>query len=163
MDDLLRKSILRVGEVSGIEGRKIFVKVDKDKNSSDLLLDGDVIKNVAVGAYIEIRKGFISIIGKIDGEKLREDVSEKFIRDYKQLNKNDRSLTVSLVGYIGMDGRFEGGIKELPLIGNEAFILTERKLHSVHNLLKEDLSFESLHYENDVEEILKLTSRWNFQ
>lgn len=153
VDDLLKKSILRVGEVSGIEGRKVYIKVDKDKNSSDLLFDGDIIKNVAVGAYIEIKKGFISIIGKIDGERLREDLSERAFNDYKQLNKNDRSLTVSLVGYIGLDGRFVGGIKELPLIGNEAFILTELKIHSIHNLIKKNSPLKICIARTDIEEI----------
>jgi len=32
-------------------------------------------------------------------------------------------------------GKFFGGTKELPLIGNEAFILTKEKLHQVHNLV----------------------------
>jgi len=68
-DSLLKDAILRVGEVSGIEGRKVFIKVDKNKNSSDLLFDGDIIKNIAVGSYVEIKKGFLSIIGKADGEK----------------------------------------------------------------------------------------------
>jgi hypothetical protein len=152
-DDLLKKSILRVGEVSGIEGRRVFIKVDKDKNSSDLLFDGDVIKNVSVGAYIEIKKGFISIIGKIDGERLKEDLAERSSSEYKQLNKNDRSLSVSLVGYIGFNGRFVGGIKELPLIGNEAFILTEQKIHSIHNLVKRDCSLKICIAKTDVEEI----------
>jgi len=44
-------------------------------------------------------------------------------------------LTVSLSGYIGADGRFRGGVRELPLIGNEAYILTKAKVHEIHNLL----------------------------
>ena len=73
----IRDSILRVGEVSGIEGRKVFISVDKNKNVSDLFFNGEVIKNVSVGSYIEIRKGFLSLIGKADGEKLSE---EKFFK-----------------------------------------------------------------------------------
>ena len=68
---LVRDAVLRVGEVIGVEGRKVLILVDKHKNASDLLLDGDVIRNISVGSYIEIRKGFLSLIGKIDGEKLR--------------------------------------------------------------------------------------------
>ena len=71
---LLKNAILRIGEVSGIEGRKVFIKVDKNKNSSDILFDGNVIKNIAVGSYVEIKKGFLSIIGKVDSEKLTEEV-----------------------------------------------------------------------------------------
>ncbi len=150
----VKDSILRIGEVSGIEGRKVFISVDKNKNSSDLFFNGEVIKNVSVGSYIEIRKGFLSLIGKADGEKLSE---ERFFKQdynqYQELDKNRRYLTVSLVGYIGLDGRFIGGIKELPLIGNEAFIVTESKINKIHNLLKQDSSLYINIAKTDIEEI----------
>ncbi len=92
-NSMLKDTIFRIGEVSEIQGRKVFIKVDKNKNSSDLLFDGDIIKNVAVGSYVEIKKGFLGIIGKVDGEKLTEDTY--FIRSEegyqpKEINKNYR-------------------------------------------------------------------------
>lgn len=152
---LLRDAILRVGEVSGIDGRKVFIKVDKNKNSSDLLLDGEIIKNVSVGSYVEIRKGFLSIIGKADGEKLTEETYLKKGADnqLRQVDKNVRFLTLSLVGYIGFDDKFVGGIKELPLIGNEAFILTDQKIHSIHNLRKSNDPLHITIAKTDAEEI----------
>jgi len=139
---LVRDAVLRIGEVSGIDGRKVYISIDKNKNSSDLLFDGEIIKNVSVGGYVEIRKGFLSIIGKADGENLREDnYRQKDAADeYQDIDKNKRILTISLSGYIGPDGRFAGGIKELPLIGNEAYILTDEKIHKIHNLLKSSSS-----------------------
>ena len=135
---LVRDAVLRIGTVSGIDGRKISIAVDKNKNSSSLLLGGEIIKNVSVGAYVEIRKGYLSIIGKAEGEALREEpvAGKASESDYEILDRNRRFLTVSLSGYIGADGRFKGGIKELPLIGNEAYILTEGKIHEIHNLLR---------------------------
>ncbi|MBP6177949.1 MAG: DUF87 domain-containing protein [Anaerolineales bacterium] len=133
----VQDTVLRVGDVSGIEGRTIYVRVDKKKNSSDLLFEGKVIKNVSAGSFVEIRKGFLSIFGKVDGETLTEDTH--FLRTseenkYEELIKNRRFLTVSLVGYIESGDRFIGGVKELPLIGNEVFIVTEEKIHSIYNL-----------------------------
>lgn len=149
----LKDAILRIGDVAGIEGREVFIKVDKNKNSSDLLFDGDIIKNVSVGSYVEIKKGFLSIIGKSEGEKLTEESYPKEDdTPYKQLNKNNRILKISLVGYIGLNGRFVGGIKELPLIGNEAFILTEQKIHNIHNLTKDDASLHIRIAKTDIEE-----------
>jgi len=29
---ILKDAILRIGEVSGVEGKKVFIKVDKNKN-----------------------------------------------------------------------------------------------------------------------------------
>lgn len=151
----MKEAILCIGEVSEIEGRKVFIKVHKDKNSSDLLFDGDIIKNVSVGSYVEIKKGFLSIIGKADGEKLTES---SYLRkdegnQYREVDKNIRYLTISLVGYVGFNGKFIGGIKELPLIGNEAFILTEQKIRTIHNLSKETTKLHIQVAKTDTEEI----------
>jgi len=154
-DALIKDAVLRVGEVSGIEGRKVFIALDKNKNSSELLYDGDILKNISVGSYVEIRKGFLSIIGKSEGEKLVDDSFSYKDKEnqYQYIDKNKRTLTVTLSGYIGMDGRFVGGIKELPLIGNEAFILTESKIHTIHNLLKKDVSLKINVAKTDIEEV----------
>nr|HPM02917.1 ATP-binding protein [Candidatus Cloacimonadota bacterium] len=145
----------RVGEVCGIEGRKVFIRLDKEKNSSDLLFNGDILKNISVGSYVEIRKGFLSIIGKAEGEKLEEDNFKYREKEnqYKIIDKNKRTLVVTLSGFIGSDGRFIGGIKELPLIGNEAFILTETKIHTIHDLLKKDSSLKICIANTDIEEV----------
>ncbi len=152
---LLKDAVLRVGEVCGIEGRKVFIRLDKEKNSSDLLLNGNILKNISVGSYVEIRKGFLSIIGKAEGEKLEEDNFKYKDNEnqYKIIDKNKRTLVVTLSGFIGSDGRFIGGIKELPLIGNEAFILTESKIHTIHDLLKKESSLKICIAKTDIEEV----------
>lgn len=155
-DHLTKDALLRVGEVSGIDGRKVYISVDKNKNSSDLLYNGQIIKNISVGSYIEISKGFLRIIGKVDGEKLEKELihkrSEEGLR-YEIIDKNKRTLTVSLLGYIGYDNTFVGGIKEMPLIGNEAFILTEEKVHKIHSLVKESTPLYINIAKTDIEEI----------
>jgi hypothetical protein len=136
-NSLIADSVLRIGEVCEVDGRKVFIKVDKNKNLSDMFFDGDILKNISVNSYIEIKKGFLSIIGKVDGEKIEEDYnSSRRYSNYDHTNKNKRILSVSLSGYLTRGGHFIGGTKELPLIGNEAFILTKEKLHQIHNLLK---------------------------
>lgn len=146
-------SILRVGEVLEVTGRKISVKVDKNKNLSNLFFNGDILKNISVGSYIEIRKGFLSIIGKVEGERIEEDFSKKEYpknNNYNLLDRNKRILTISLFGYIGSDDKFTGGTKELPLIGNGAYILTKEKTHIVHNIAKnKQLSVNIAKTDND--------------
>jgi len=131
----LHEAILNIGEVCGIEGTKIHVIVNKNKNASDLFYEGSIVKNVSVGSFVEIRKGFISIIGKVDGERLSEEKVQKIEPggSYQLINYNKRILTLSLIGYIDFDKRFYGGIKELPLLGDYVFILTESKIHQIHN------------------------------
>lgn len=136
IDSLVIDSVLRIGEVSEVDGRRIYINVDKNKNLSDIFFEGDVLKNISVNSYIEIRKGFLSIIGKVDGERIEEDQIRGRVTNYEHTNRNKRFLSVSLSGYLTRNGQFIGGTKELPLIGNEAYILTKDKLHLIHNLLK---------------------------
>ncbi|MFX8933871.1 DUF87 domain-containing protein, partial [Acinetobacter baumannii] len=37
--------------------------------------------------------------------------------------------------FLDSKGKFFGGTKELPLVGNEAFLLTKEKVHQVHRLV----------------------------
>jgi hypothetical protein len=127
------ESVLKVGEVCEVQGRVISIRVDKNKNLSDLFYDGTIIKNVSVGGFIEIRKGFTSLVGKIEGEKV---IADK-IKDYSTNESTisyQRFLTVSLSGFINRKNAFIGGANELPLIGNEAYVLTADKIKLIHNI-----------------------------
>jgi len=152
--NLYKEAILRIGEVSEIDGKIIFIFVDKNKNASDLLFDGIVIKNISVGAYVEIRKGLLSIIGKVEGEKLlKEKLLDKNNNEYQVIDRNSRYLKVVLCGYINSEGKYIGGIKELPLIANEVYLLTEEKIHIIHNLLKEETSLKINVAKTELDEI----------
>jgi uncharacterized protein len=133
---LQQEAVLRVGEVAEVTGRRISVTVDKDKNLSELFFEGDLIRNVAVGSYIDIRKGFFSLIGKVDGEYARSD--HTYFAEASKLSTSKRSLSITLVGYVDRSGTFYGGTKELPLVGNEAYLLTSDKVHQIHNLVSKD-------------------------
>src|SRR5581483_3358832 len=126
LEHLTRDAILRVGEVCGVEGRRIFVLVDKNKNLSDMFLDGDILKNISVNSYIEIRKGFLSIIGRVEGERIDEELLGSADESVGKFNISKGILTVALSGYMDESGVFPGGTRELPLIGNEAYIVTRR-------------------------------------
>ena len=76
------ESVLKIGSINEVKGRNVIVKVDKAKNASHLIYDGEIINNVSVGSYIKITKGFNEIIGKIEGEYISEDkanISKKYI------------------------------------------------------------------------------------
>ena len=135
---LTQDAVLRIGEVAGVDGRKIYVLVDKNKNLSDMFFDGDILRNISVNSHIEIRKGFLSLIGRVEGEKIEEDYLAPTGEEFEPVNRNKRVLTVALAGYIDERGAFTGGTKELPLIGNEAYIVTREKIRRVHNLTRDD-------------------------
>jgi uncharacterized protein len=123
-------AIFRVGQVVSVDGRRIRVAVDKLKNGSHLLYQGGIVRNIAVGSYVKIIKGFSELIAKVDGELVEEDqgASTSYRRGVDLVS---RQLEVSLIGYL--DGaHFERGIKEMPLLDNECFILTEKEFELIH-------------------------------
>ena len=130
---LSREAVLRIGEVSAVTGRRVSVTVDSEKNLSELFYDGDILKNISVGGYVNIRKGFLSLVGKVEGEVARFESEH----DPEQvlLPGSQRVLTVALVGYLDRQGVFFGGTRELPLVGNEAFLLTTDQVHQIHSLV----------------------------
>lgn len=132
---LVKEAVLRVGQVAAVSGRRISILVDKDKNLSELFYDGDLVRNISVGSYIDIRKGFMSLIAKVDGENAQPQSVDQDAAIFVQ--SGARYLSVSLVGFLDRRGKFFGGTKELPLVGNEAFLLTREKVHQVHQLVSE--------------------------
>lgn len=135
LERLASEAVLRVGEVTEVTGQSVVVRVDRNKNVSDLLFDGDVLRNISVNGYVEIRKGFLSLIGKVDGERLDDLSTRTEASAVQKTDKNRRFLQVSLSGYIDQRGKFHGGLRELPLIGNEVYIVTREKIEAIHNLV----------------------------
>lgn len=147
-DTLTEESIFRIGHVISVDGRKIKVAVHRDKNTSHIQYKGELVKNISVGSYIKILKGFSILVGKVDGEFINE---EKPLYQNSYSNEKDkikRILIVSLLGYF--ESEFKRGVKELPLIDNECFILNAEEFHKVHNFIRDndfpldigELSFE---------------------
>jgi DNA helicase HerA-like ATPase len=135
VDHISEDAIFRIGKVISVDGRLVRVKVDKTKNTSHLLYRGELLKNVSVGGYIKIVKGFTKIIGKVNGEFIEED--KQFTkREYaSEKERISRTLNVSLLGFF-KGCTFVRGIKELPLVDNECFLLHNREFNQVHNFLQ---------------------------
>jgi uncharacterized protein len=131
-DLLVEDAVFRVGEVVAVLGRTIKVQVDKAKNGSHLLYRGQLLRNVSVGGYIKISKGFSDLIGKVDGEEISpEQGGDSYL---SQRDRVDRVLTVSLVGFVAKD-HFRRGVRELPLVGNECFLLSDTEFDRVHSFV----------------------------
>jgi len=128
-------AIFKVGKVIAVEGRTIKIAVDKSKNTSHLLYKGDLLKNISVGGYVKIVKGFTSIIAKVEGEYTWQEKGFQRGQYGSEKEKINRTLNVSLLGFFKGDV-FERGIKELPLIDNEAFLLHRKEFEQIHNFIK---------------------------
>jgi len=131
-----KESIFRIGRVFSVDGLEIKIKVDKEKNSSNLIYKGELLKNISVGGYLKVVKGFTSIVVKVNGEYIKEE--KQFNEEYKkEESKINRILHCQLLGFIE-NGYFEKGIKELPLIDNICFLLDKDEFSLVHKFIKDD-------------------------
>jgi hypothetical protein len=133
-EELIRESIFIIGRVLSVDGRIVRIKLNKNKNHSHILFEGKTVKNVSVGGYVKIVKGFVSIIGKVEGEFTSEE--KYFNHEYnKEETKINRILQVSLFGHF--DGsQFKQGIKEMPLIDNECYLLNRDEFNTLHQFYK---------------------------
>jgi uncharacterized protein len=135
VDQLAEDAIFKIGKVVSVDGRTIRVAVDKTKNTSHLMYRGELLKNISVGGYIKIVKGFTRIIAKVEGEYTNEDKQFQRRQYVSEKEKINRILSVSLLGFF-KGNRFERGIKELPLIDNECFLLHKLEFDQVHNFIR---------------------------
>ncbi len=133
-EELIRESIFIIGHVLSVDGRIVRIKLNKNKNHSHILYEGKTVKNVSVGSYIKVVKGFVSIIGKVEGEFTSEE--KYFNQEYKkEETRINRVLQVSLFGHFE-GSRFKQGIKEMPLIDNECYLLNRDEFNSLHQFYK---------------------------
>lgn len=132
--ELMRESVFIIGHVLSVEGRIVTVKVNKNKNHSHIVYEGTTVKNVSVGSYIKVTKGFINIIGRVEGESVYEE--RYFNKEYnKEETRINRTLSVSLFGHFE-DKLFKQGIKEMPLVDNECYVLNREEFNTLHQFYK---------------------------
>ena len=95
-EELTKESIFIIGRVLSVEGRTVKIKLNKNKNSSHILFRGKTVKNVSVGSYVKIVKGFVNIIGKVEGEYITEE--KYFNREYNKGGKRCVRRRESVMG-----------------------------------------------------------------
>jgi len=132
--ELIRESVFIIGRVLSVDGRTVKIKLNKNKNHSHILYEGKTVKNVSVGSYVKVAKGFVSIIGKVEGEFVSEETV--YNKEYnKEETKINRILQISLFGHF--EGvRFIQGIKEMPLVDNECYLLNRDEFNSLHQFYR---------------------------
>ncbi len=132
-ETLQKDAVFSIGQVTSVEGRRVRVTVNKLKNSSHLLYRGEIVRNVAVGSFVKIAKGFVELVASVDGEHVQEDrgTTGGYTRSVDKLS---RQLEVSLVGYFEK-GKFRRGVREMPLLDNECFLLSEDEFKAIHTFV----------------------------
>ena len=129
-------SVFRIGVVHSVDGRVVKVLVDKDKNNSHLIFQGLLIKNVAVGSYVKVLKGFETIVGKVESEYI--EVDKNVTNQYRSQEESiNRYLIIKLIGHIE-ENSYKKGLTELPLIANECHLLTNQEFEMIHSFGSKD-------------------------
>ena len=127
---LEKKAFSKIGEVIEVEGKRAVVKVSKDKSLTNLFFNGEIYRNVGLGSYIKIEKDFLFIVGKISKEYLKENI--RYRKDNTQ-EKDERFIEVMIIGTME-ENKFKRGIKELPFLYNEAFLMSEEEVKKIYYL-----------------------------
>lgn len=133
-DIITYQSIFRIGCVLSVSGREVKVKVDKQKNLPHIIFNGSLIKNISVGGYIKIINGFNTLIAKIDGEYITIDEKSSSKVYSAAEDRVYRVLVCSLIGYL-TTSKFIRGVKQLPLIDNECYILSNEEFRLIHSFV----------------------------
>lgn len=128
---VVAQSIFKIGSVLSVNGREIKIKVDKQKNLPHTIYNGSLIKNVSVGGYVKIINGFSVFIAKVEGEYIQYDKSISPNQYSSAEDQVYRVLSVSLLGYMTPE-KFVRGVKQLPLINNECYILSNAEFEKIH-------------------------------
>jgi DNA helicase HerA-like ATPase len=130
------ESALRIGQVVEVRGQNVTVQVDRSRNSPHMTFLGRTIKGVSVGTYLRISRGYVHLIGRVTGERISDNLDP----NQQYGNRNDRLrrlIDIDLVGRVNLDGHFEGGLAEMPLIANPAYLLTTEELQVVLDIVPE--------------------------
>ncbi len=135
-DIIAYQSIFRIGCVQSVAGREVKIRVDKQKNLPHIIFNGSLIKNISVGGYVKIINGFNTLIAKIDSEYITVD-DKSIDKEYSAAeDRVYRVLICSLLGYL-TSTKFIRGIKQLPLIDNECFILSNEEFGRIHSFVSD--------------------------
>ncbi len=134
---VITQSIFKIGKVQSVNGREVRIRVDKQKNLPHIIYKGTLVKNVSVGGYVKIINGFSTFIAKVDNEYIQYD-NANIKADYTSTEDLIyRVLVVNLIGYMTPD-RFVKGIKQMPLIDNDCYILSNEEFKKIHSFVSKD-------------------------
>lgn len=155
---MVLNEVLKIGEVCEVSGRIIKAGIYANKNTEYLNFNGAIVKNVSIGSYVLIRKGFANIIGKVEGEYMKEEFSES-----PQVNKTNSIKRIIGIGILGAieKGKFTHGVTNLPMIGNFVYVVTEDIISNIFAKNAEDkvtlgtlIGYEEYPFEVNVQELL---------
>lgn len=121
---------ISIGEVVSVRGTQIIISMDSDSNKILYSYDGEIYHGVALRELISIHSGMFDIICTVEGEFL--DVKSYNV-DEKGEKIYIRKVELKPLGYFE-SANFYPGVKYLPMIKDNAFLLNENELKKIRSL-----------------------------
>jgi len=115
--------MIRVGEVIAVAGTKVTLRIDEASSKDVLFYRGQRLKGISIREYLSIARGFRDIICVVEGEFLDERRMET---DGVRI-EYVRRVEARPIGYFENE-RFHHGIKFLPMILDEAHLLSDDRI-----------------------------------
>lgn len=137
---------IKIGEVIAVTGVKVTLRIFDESNKDTLFYDGAKYKGVSIREYIYIQRGFRDIVCLIEGEFLDENRTEE---DRNKLHYI-RKVEAKPIGYFE-HGQFNEGIKFLPMIKDQAFLLKEDKISEIFSKGRTDAFFIGRMLKEDIQ------------
>lgn len=120
---------INIGYISSVIGTDIIIQMHEESNKNTYRRNGELYHGVAIRECIKVKSGLYDIVCKVEGEYLDET---KYIVDNQDKIIYTRKVLVKPIGYIE-NGMFFDGNKYLPMIRDEAYLMTDSELSSIYN------------------------------
>lgn len=124
---------LNVGFVTQVKGTAVVAKVNNTLYQSTYFHHGKILRGIAINEFVLIRKGYQDIVGKIIGEEVIENFNLR--SDELDQKKYERFIELNILGYF-FEGDFYSGIKFLPMINDQLFLISDEKIAEIYNFRK---------------------------
>jgi uncharacterized protein len=119
-----------VGHVSAVRGTKVKAFIKPHLNKMSYFFSGEIYRGISINEFILIRKGYIDLIGKIEGEEV---IEPKILPEGTPIHKSyDRYIEINILGYFE-NNLFNQGIKYLPMIGDDLYLVNTRRLDQLYD------------------------------
>ena len=118
--------MIRVGQVVAVAGTKVTLRIDEESSKEVLFHWGERLKGISIREYLAISRGFRDIICVVEGEFL----DERKIETVGARTEYVRRVDARPIGYFE-DDQFHHGIKFLPMILDEAHLLSDQRIAQI--------------------------------
>lgn len=117
-----------IGTVQNVSGTSVSISLNMNYISGETFVDGEGYKIGQVGSFIKIPQGYEDLIGIIT--QIGANAVPERLADSQPYG--NRWMTIQLIGETNRTGKFERGISQYPIIGDEVHLVTEKDLRYIY-------------------------------